>query len=478
MVIGGPVPAERAMGCRHCGPPLREEAGAVTGVLATFGDATQHTQAEDATRRAEAAERPGVDIAELERASRLKSEYLATTSHEIRTSLTSILGLVDLLLRTPLDAEQHGYAITLRTAGDALCALVGDVLDFSKIEAGHLELKSQPFDPRQLVAEVMDTRRPQAAAKGLALVSLVESDVPAWLQGDAERLRQVLTNLLSNAVKFTERGNVVVGVRLKKQGDSAALGDRAADAATVELIVGDTGIGIAPEALPHLFDPFRQADAATARRYGGSGLGLAICRRLVTAMGGEIEVDSTLGVGSTFCVTVRLLLAEEGTPASSSRDAAPHPPREPGAGAPAAGREQGSGVSAVPDAQRLGRVGHILMAEDNPINQLVTRAMLEQLGYAVDTVENGREAVAAVVHRAYDLVLMDCHLPELDGYAATAAIRRAEAGAERRTPIIALTADARAEDAARCLAAGMDAYLAKPMTREALAAVVARWALV
>jgi CheY-like chemotaxis protein len=295
------------------------------------------------------------------------------------------------------------------------------------------------------------------------------------LQGDAVRLRQVLTNLLSNAVKFTERGNVVVGVRLKRQADGAALVDRAADAATVEVIVSDTGIGIAPEALPHLFDPFRQADAETACRYGGTGLGLAICRRLVTAMGGEIEVDSTLGVGSTFWVTVRLPLAEEGMPAGSSRDASPHPPRDRDAGAPAAWREQGNGVSAVPDTERLGGVGHILLAEDNPINQLVTRAMLEQLGYAVDTVENGREAVAAVAHRAYDLVLMDCHLPELDGDAATAAIRRAEAGAERRTPIIALTANARAEDVARCEAAGMDAYLAKPMTREALAAVVARW---
>jgi CheY-like chemotaxis protein len=189
-------------------------------------------------------------------------------------------------------------------------------------------------------------------------------------------------------------------------------------------------------------------------------------------MGGEIEVDSTLGVGSSFWVKVRLLLAEEGVAATGSRDASP---RDRGAGAPAVGRERGMGVSAVPRTERSGRSGHILLAEDNPINQVVTRVMLEKLGYVVETVENGREAVAAVGHRAYDLVLMDCRLPELDGLAATAAIRQAEAGPERRTPIIALTGNACAEDAARCLAAGMDAYLAKPVTWEALAAVVARW---
>ena len=410
----------------------------------------------DITERKRAEEQVREANAELERASRLKSEFLATMSHEIRTPLNGVLGLADLLLATPLDAQQREYATALRSAGDTLLALVNDVLDLSKIEAGHLELESQPFDPRQLVGDVVETLLAPAEAKGLVVASRVEPEVPALLRGDPVRLRQVLTNLVANAVKFTERGDVTVWGRLVEWANGAA---------TVEMAVSDTGIGIPPEALPHLFDAFTQADATTTRHYGGTGLGLAIAKRLVEAMGGQIRVDSAVGQGSTFWVTVRLPVEAVGAPARATSEVTPAR-----AGPLATGRDD--------DAATIGQPGaaarRVLVAEDNPVNQLVARGLLEGLGYTVEVVADGQQAVAALGRGQYDLVLMDCQMPVLDGYAAAAAIRRQEGG--RRTPIVAMTAHALAGEAEKCRAAGMDDYVAKPVTTERLAAMMARWA--
>jgi signal transduction histidine kinase/DNA-binding response OmpR family regulator len=381
---------------------------------------------------------------ELARSSQAKSEFLATMSHEIRTPMNGVIGLTDLLRRTALTPQQQEYVHAIQASGDALLSLINDILDFSKIEAGQLRLEIRPFDPRQTVEDVIAVFRAPAQIKGLQLHVHVDPAVPALLAGDAMRLRQVLTNLISNAVKFTAQGEVRVGV---------GLADESAQDALLRIEVRDTGIGIAPEAQTTLFEPFTQADASMTRRYGGTGLGLAIARHLVALMGGTIGVMSTVGQGSTFWITLRLAKARERRRESIRADT-----------------EESAATSASTGSVR----GRILVAEDNPINQLVVVGLLQNLGYEVHTVENGRQAVEAVRQASYDLVLMDCHMPEMDGFAATAAIRRDEATQARHTPIVALTADALLGDAEKSLAAGMDDHLTKPITLERLAAVVER----
>ncbi len=384
--------------------------------------------------------------AELARASQAKSEFLATMSHEIRTPMNGVIGLTDLLRRTSLTPEQQEYVHAIQASGDALLSLINDILDFSKIEAGQLHLEIQPFDLRQLVEDVVAVFRAPAQIKGLQLHAHVDPAVPALLAGDAMRLRQVLTNLISNAVKFTAQGEVRIGVSLLEESAQDAL---------VRVEVRDTGIGIAPEAQATLFEPFTQADTSMTRRYGGTGLGLAIARRLVALMGGTIGVNSMVGQGSTFWAMLRLPKARERRRESTGEDTA-----------------ESTATSASTGAGR----GRILVAEDNPINQLVVVGLLQSLGYEVQTVENGRQAVEAVRQGHFDLVLMDAHMPEMDGFAATAAIRRDEAlmGLGQHTPIVALTADALVGDAEKSLAAGMDDHLTKPVTLERLAAVVER----
>jgi signal transduction histidine kinase len=371
-------------------------------------------------------------------ASRAKSDFVATISHEMRTPLNGVIGLTNLLRNTTLDPTQREYVEAVAASGEILLTVIGDVLDFSKIEAGRLELDFTDFDVRQAVAESCRLLAEQARLKGLALVHAVADDVPAFVTGDRARLRQILLNLLSNAVKFTDDGDV--SVRLAR-----------AEGSMLRFAVEDTGVGIDTAQAEKLFEAFVQADQSTTRRYGGTGLGLAISSRLVECMGGEIGAGRRETGGSVFWFTADLPQAEGVTPAEDP------PPASPGT----------RGVSL--EGSRL-----VLAADDNAINRIVTRAMLANVGFETAMAENGREAMEMAAQHEYAAILMDCQMPEMDGFEATREIRKAEHG-RRRVPIIAMTAMAMPGDRERCLAAGMDDYLSKPVRRDELGEAIRRW---
>jgi CheY-like chemotaxis protein len=353
--------------------------------------------------------------------------------------MNGIIGMTELALDTELNDAQRECIATIRSSSGNLLSIINDILDFSKIEAGKMELETAPIDLRALIEETARACRPMARAKRLELYTWVADDVPACVEGDPTRLRQVLINLIGNAVKFTPLGRVELNVKVRsREGDSLVL----------DIAVRDTGIGVPKDKQALIFNAFSQVDGSTTRRFGGTGLGLSISSRLVKLMGGRIDVESTPGAGSIFRIEfpTRIrddIVADGADPAVEKRPVVP---------------------------RRL----TILVAEDSKVNRVVAARILTKLGHEVVLAINGRKALVAHRKRSFDAILMDVQMPDMDGFEATERIRQAEAGSRRRTPIIALTAHAMTGDRERCLAAGMDDYVSKPFSSQDLAAALER----
>ena len=410
--------------------PLLGDDGKPNQYIAIRHDITEHKKAEEERLRLAANTHAAME------ADRLKSEFLANMSHEIRTPLNGILGMTRLVLDTALNNEQRDSLLTVIRSGENLLTVINDILDFSKVEAGKLDLELINFAIRPLLSDIEMTMSLAAISKNVSFVIEIDPTVGSAFKGDPGRLRQVLTNLIGNAIKFTGEGQIKITVSQT---------DISNQLKQLRFEVDDTGIGIPTEALSRMFQSFSQADSSTSRRFGGTGLGLSISRRLVELMGGKIGVESVLGKGSKFWFILDLPVGEvcENLLESSS---------------------QKKVQTSFP--------ARILIAEDNPINQMVAMATLKNLGYRPHTVANGVEVLNALREVSYDLILMDCQMPELDGYETTIEIRKNSSLNCQNIPIIAMTANALKGDLEKCLSVGMDDYISKPFQPSALHEII------
>ncbi len=408
------------------------------GIIATAYELIRH----DAEKRLFEAKR------QAEESAKLKSEFLSNMSHEIRTPMNGVVGMLDLLRKSSLDEVQAQRVDVAQRSAASLLALLNDILDFSKIEAGKVELESIDFDLEQLFEDTVQAFEHMASSKGLALQLDLQLGGHARVSGDPNRIQQILNNLIGNSIKFSSHGQIEISGSVHAEGEFLQL----------SASVKDSGIGISPEKCARLFDAFTQADASTTREFGGTGLGLAIVRQLCELMGGRVDVESQLGVGSCFRFTLRLSPCRN--PSTSTTNVIP---------------QSQQGVVASENFPTMH--GHILLVEDNLTNQLVVEGVLEQANYRISTAHNGREALDMLRRSpGFDLVLMDCQMPEMDGFAATARIRQGEAGAALAgIPIIALTANAMRGDREKCLQAGMNDYLSKPIDATLLVQMIERY---